>query len=65
MRIGLSEKLSLNPRFFFLLKMQKYAFLRKMVLNEVLYQIKVQLVINWSSRLQKHQTFEILIELLK
>ena len=40
--------------------MQKYAFLKKMVLSEVFYQIKVQLVINWCSRLQKHQTLEIL-----
>ena len=35
---GLPEKLSLNPRLF-LLKMQKYAFLKKNGLSEVLYQI--------------------------
>ena len=29
-----------------------------MVLSEVLYQIKVQLVIHWSNRLQKYQTLE-------
>ena len=34
---GLPEKLSLNP-LFFLLKMQKYAFLKKNGLSEVLYQ---------------------------
>ena len=45
----------------FLLQMPKIAFfLRKMVLSEVLYHIEVQLVINWSSRLQKHQTLKIL-----
>ena len=33
-----------------------------MVLSEVLYQIKVQLVINWSSRRQKNQALEILTE---
>ena len=31
-----------------------------MVLSDVSYQIKVQLVINWSSRLNKHQALEIL-----
>ena len=36
---GLPEKLSLNPRFFLLFKMQKYAFLKKNGLSEVLYQI--------------------------
>ena len=35
---GRPEQLSLNPRFF-LLKMQKYAFLKKSGLSEVLYQI--------------------------
>ena len=35
---GLPEKLSLNPRFL-LFKMQKYAFLKKNGLSEVLYQI--------------------------
>ena len=35
---GLLENLSFNPHFF-VLKMQKYAFLKKMVLSEVLYQI--------------------------
>ena len=35
---GLPEKLSLNPRFF-LLKMQKYVFLKKNGLSEVLYLI--------------------------
>ena len=50
---GISEKLSLNPRFI-LLKMQKYAFLKKNVFFiEGLYQILVQMVIDWSSRLQK------------
>ena len=33
---GFSDKLSFNPRF--LVKMQKYAFLKKMVLIEALYQ---------------------------
>ena len=42
---GLSEKLSFNS-LGFLVKMQKYAFLKNMALSEVLYQIKVQLVIN-------------------
>ena len=38
----------------FLLKMQKYAFLKKNDLSEFLYKIKVPLVINWSSQLQKN-----------
>ena len=33
-------------------------FEENMGLSEVLFQIKVQIVIKWSSRLQKHQTLE-------
>ena len=55
----LSEKVSFNPWFFWL-KNQKYAFLKKRVLIKVLYQISVQLVIDWSSHFKKHQTLEIL-----
>ena len=43
-----TEKLSFNPQCFWL-KIQKHAFLKQMVSNEVLYLIKVQFVINWSS----------------
>ena len=37
-------------------KIKKYVFLREMVLIEVLYQIYVQLVIDWFVDFKKHQT---------
>ena len=59
---NLSEKLSFNPHFFGL-KMQKSAFLKKNGFECSCYQINEQLVINWSSRLNKHETLEILIKI--
>ena len=43
--------------------MQKYAILKIMFFIEVLYQIEVQLVINWSSRLQKTPNTKILTKI--
>ena len=37
-----------------------FVVLRRVVLSEVLYHIKVQLVQNWSNRVKKHKTLEIL-----
>ena len=62
---GLSDQFFLIHNFLGL-KNAKFCFLKKrIVLREVFYQIKVQLLINWSSRLlsyfNKRQTLEILI----
>ena len=40
-------------------EMQKSTFLKKNVSTVQLLSIKVQAILNWSSRLTKHHTFEI------
>ena len=50
------------PSKFFGLKMQKNRFfLRKNGLESSFYKIDVKVVTNWSVRLEKHQTIEILL----
>ena len=55
------EQFSFTSKLFGL-KMQKSTFIQeKMVLRVVFYKIDVKVVTNWSVRLEKHQTIEILL----
>ena len=52
-------KKSFTPRIFGSEMQKSFFFLRKMCLLCSFYQIKVQAILYWSSRLTKHQTLEI------
>ena len=54
------EQFSFTVKFFGL-KMQKSTFLRESGFESSIYKIDVKMVTNWSVRLEKHQTIEILL----
>ena len=55
------EKFSFTSKFFGLIMQKKDFFLRKNGFESSFYNIDVKMVTNWSIRLKKHQTIEILL----